>query len=434
VFRGNTNQGRSNMKKILVLFPNDWDKVELSRGKYQSEYSFIYEGSNLFTFPGFLQLLFFNTRKFIKRIAAKIRDEKIDAVLSSDEYIGAIIAAIVSKKTGLSGTDPAKIILAQHKYFSRLIQQEHCKEASVNCELIPQKITTKFKAKLPYPFFVKPVKGTFSLFANKVNNFENLKDHLTFNWYEHILLKAITRPFNHLIRDYTSLQENANFFIGEELIEGVQVTVDGYVHKGEVTICGVVDSIMFPNTNIFERFEYPSKLPSEVQYRMGIIVKNLIKGIGFRNAQFNVELFYNVNTNQLHIIEINPRLSYQFADLYENIDGTNTYQILIDLALGHTPKFSKGRGEFSRTASFVLRTFEGRKLRSVPEVRHIEEFNKRYHESNIKVYGKKGTKLSGEMKAIGSYRYGIVNVGAHSMLDLFSIYEDVLDSLPFSFK
>ena len=62
------------------------------------------------------------------------------------------------------------------------------------------------------------------------------------------------------------------------------------------------------------------------------------------------------------------------------------------------------------------------------------DFNRRYPESNIKIYGKKGTKLSSEMRAIGSYRYGIVNVGAHSLLDLFSIYEDVIDGLPFSFK
>jgi len=38
------------------------------------------------------------------------------------------------------------------------------------------------------------------------------------------------------------------------------------------------------------------------------------------------------------------------------------------------------------------------------------------------------------MRAIGSYRYGIVNVGAKSLLDLFAIYEDVKDSLPFAFK
>ena len=283
-------------------------------------------------------------------------------------------------------------------------------------------------------FLQKPVKGTFSLFAKKINSFKDLKEHMNFKWYEHILFSTIASPFNHLIDEYSDLNENANFFIGEELIEGVQVTVDGFVSNNDITICGVVDSIMFPGTDIFERFEYPSKLPMQVQQDMMKIVHNLIKGIGFSNAQFNVELFYNQEKDELHIIEINPRLSYQFGDLYENVDGLNTYQILLDLALGQRPSFEKAKGEFNYSASFVLRTFKGKKIKSIPEESHIRDFNKRYSESNIKVYGRKGTKLSSEMRAIGSYRYGIVNVGAHSLLDLFSIYEDVLDSLPFSFN
>lgn len=237
-----------------------------------------------------------------------------------------------------------------------------------------------------------------------------------------------------MLNDHANLSNDANFFVAEELIDGVQVTVDGFICNDQVTICGVVDSVMFPGTSIFERFEYPSKLPVIVQQRMTAITEKLIKGIGFRNAQFNVELFYNESADSLHIIEINPRLSYQFGDLYENVDGTNTYQILLDQALGKLPQFVNGNGQFNCTASFVLRTFEGKELQAVPKAEHINDFNRRYSESNIKVYGKVGNKLSDEMRAIGSYRYGIVNVGAHSLLDLFSIYEDVLDSLPFSFK
>ena len=191
---------------------------------------------------------------------------------------------------------------------------------------------------------------------------------------------------------------------------------------------------MFEGTNIFERFEYPSKLPRPIQERMEGIVTQLIQGMEIRQAQFNVELFYNEETDEIKIIEINPRLSYQFGNLYENVDGTNTYQVLLDLCLGRKPTFEKGAGSFVCTSSFVLRTFEGKKLDAVPHASEVDNFNVRYPESNIKIYGKKGTKLSSEMRAIGSYRYGIVNVGGKSYLDLFSIYEDVLDTLTFKFK
>lgn len=422
------------MLKVLVLFPNDWDRTEFTKEKYQNRYQFEYAGPELFKFPEVLQLPFFSTRRFIEKMVRKVKQEGFAAVLSSDEYIGAAIAAIVAKKTGLVGSDASKIILAQHKYHSRLMQQLYCPEGSVSCELIPQKIPQNFKAKLPYPFFVKPVKGTFSLFAKMVKTKADLHKHMAFNWYERLVLKTITRPFNQLIKDHSILEHNANYFVGEELMDGLQVTLDGYLYEKEVMICGIVDSVMFPGTNIFERFEYPSRLPETIQQRMQSIVKKLMQGFGFESAQFNVELFYNAQTDDIKIIEINPRLSYQFGDLYENVDGTNTYQVLLDLALGHKPGFTKDQGDFQHTASFVLRTFEGKELSSVPRDEDIESFNERYCESNIKVYGKKGTRLSSEMRAIGSYRYGIVNVGAHSLLDLFSIYEDVLDSLPFSFK
>lgn len=422
------------MKKVLVLFPNDWDIKEFSRQKYAGEYSFIYAGKNLFGFLDYFRLPFFNADAYVAKMVKLAKRLKVDAVLSTDEYIGAIIAAAVSNKLGLPGADPSRIILCQHKYYSRLAQQEYCPDAAVKCQLIPQNIDASFKSKLDYPFFVKPVKGTFSLFAKKVGSLQEMLQHFRFTWYEKIALKVIARPFNQLLRTYTGLEKDANFFIGEELIKGDQVTVDGFAFNGKVTVCGIVDSIMFEGTNIFERFQYPSRFPQEVTDRMEEIVIDLMEGIGVQNAQFNVELFYDHESDNIHIIEINPRLSYQFGDLYENVEGLNTYQVLLDLALGVKPNFIKGNGVFNHTASFVLRTFEGRELAGVPGQQHIDGFNSRYPESNIKIYGRKGTKLSSEMRAIGSYRYGIVNVGAHSLLDLFAIYEDVLDSLPFSFK
>jgi len=422
------------MKKILVLFPNDWDKTEFSKPRYAGLYKFVYYGNNLFSFPHFLKLPFINVSRIIEKLCKKVRTENFDSVLSSDEYIGAIIAAGVAKKLGLGGANPADIILSQHKYYCRLQQQINCPEASVDCQLIPQKIDDSFTSELAYPFFVKPVKGTFSLFAKKVNSAAELTKHLSFNWYERIVLRSITKPFNQLLRKFSALEYDANFFIGEELIDGVQVTLDGFVWENDVTICGIVDSIMFEGTNIFERFEYPSKLKPEVQERMNQIVSNLITGMKFDQLQFNVELFYNYELDSIHIIEINPRLSYQFGDLYENVDGMNTYQILLDLSQNKKPKFTKSAGQFEYTASFVLRTFKGKELKAIPQKGDIDDFNQRYPESNIRVYGKKGTKMSNEMRAIGSYRYGIVNVGAHSLLDLFAIFEDVKDSLPFKFK
>ena len=51
---------------------------------------------------------------------------------------------------------------------------------------------------------------------------------------------------------------------------------------------------------------------------------------------FNIEMMYDAATDRIGIIEINPRMASQFADLYEKVDGTNSYT--------HPARYRRGRG------------------------------------------------------------------------------------------
>jgi hypothetical protein len=410
------------------LYPNAWDTEAFAA---RDDIEFIYRGVDMFSFPGNLKLITFDAVRFAKDLASEFSDAELTGVLSSDEYIGAILAAEVARLLGLPGTVPARIVEAQHKYYSRIAQSKAVPEACPGFQLIPLTGLDKWTSELPWPFFTKPVKGTFSVFADKVDDKAALKKHMGFSVFERLLLRRVTRPFNDLLHALTDFEHDANHFIGEGLVFGDQVTVDGFAWDGEVTVMGVVDSVMFEGTHTFERFEYPSRLPAAVQERMGDLTRRLVAGIGFRQGQFNVELFYDWKTDKISVIEINPRLSYQFADLYEYIDGSNSYDVLLDLSRGVRPRFKKGAGPFQVCASFVLRTFAGRRLRAIPSEQDQDRFRSRYDEATIKIYGKPGTSMKGEMKALGSYRYGIINVAANSLLELFAIHQDALEQLPF---
>jgi len=432
------------MKRILVLFANDWDRGELERPKYRNDYQFLYEGTDFFKFPGALKLLSFRAGAYIDRLARRYAKAGLDGVLSSDEYVGAAIAAALARKLGLPGAEPGHIVVAQHKYYSRCRQREAVPEAVPGVALVPLPGRNRAGSARPpgssgsalsFPFFVKPVKGTFSLFAAKVQDEAALRRHLGFRFHERLLLRLLTRPFNDLIRALTDLELDANWFIGEELIEGVQVTLDGFAFEGDVQIMGVVDSVMFAGTSTFERFDYPSRmLPADVQASMADLATRLVRGLGFRQAQFNIEMFYDARKEAIKLIEINPRLSYQFADLYENVDGANTYDVLLALALGRKPEFRRGAGQYRFASSFVLRTFQGQRLLQVPAEKDVDAFMHQYGDARLRIYGRERQSLKGEMRALGSYRYGIVNVGAGSLLDLFAIYNDALEKLPFRFE
>ena len=415
---------------VLVLFPNAWDRVQFGHDKYRGEIEFLFHGEDLFSFPGNVKLLTFDAVGFVAEVCERFGD-RITGVLSTDEYVGAILAAAVAKRLGLPGNDPAAIITAQHKFYSRVTQRAVCPDAVPEAVLVPLSGLVEDDIGLSFPFFVKPVKGTFSLFAAKVDDFDGLKQHMGFNVFERLLLGRITRPFNELLRAYTELEHDADYFVGEGLMQGDQVTVDAFCHDGEVHVMGVVDSVMFPGTMIFERFEYPSRHHPRIQRRMVDATVALMKGLGITDGQWNVEFFYDRVSDEVKIIEVNPRLSYQFADLYEYIDGSNTYDVLLDLTLGRRPTYTQGAGEWACSASFVMRTFDGKRLLREPSEDEVAAFNARYADSTIKIYGKTGDSMKSEMKAIGSYRWAIFNTAAQSMIDLFAINEDALETLPF---
>jgi biotin carboxylase len=419
------------MKTILVLFPNDWDRAEFGRSKYEGKYRFVFYGDHLFKLPGALKLLSLNIHAVIDEIVLKYRNARIDGVLSTDEYIGVILAAVVAKRLRLPGPEPNRILVAQHKFYARKIQRRVVPSATPRFTLIPHH--PKINLPLSFPIFVKPVKGTYSILARRVEDFDDLRSYLRIGLLERFLYKKVTRPFNDLLRSYTSCQTDANHFLGEEVIAGMQVTVDGYAYRGKIEILGIVDSVMYPRTGAFERFEYPSRLGSGVQERLAALARSFIRGMKFEYGLFNIEMFYNPETGDAKIIEINPRISYQFADLYEKVDGFNMYDLLISLALGESPSFRRGKGDYRNSASFVLRTFQGRRLQASPDRDHVQRLRRQFEDARLMLYGQRGCSFAREMRMVGSFRYAVINMGAASPQDLVHQFKSARDQLPFHF-
>ena len=98
------------MKRILVLFAKDWDRLEFSRPEYRDRYEFIFEGFDLFRFPGNAQLLWFDVFGYVNRLAARFRRERLDGIVSNNEQFGALVAAVLAEKLGLPGNDPRTVI------------------------------------------------------------------------------------------------------------------------------------------------------------------------------------------------------------------------------------------------------------------------------------------------------------------------------------
>ena len=97
------------------------------------------------------------------------------------------------------------------------------------------------------PFLVKPVKSFFSIGVETIASPEALADiRARFARLDQFFL-----PLERLLQRFAGEEIGTKRLIAEELLKGEQVTVEGYAFQGEVTILGVVDSIMFPGTRDF---------------------------------------------------------------------------------------------------------------------------------------------------------------------------------------
>jgi hypothetical protein len=406
------------MKRILVLFPKEWDRLEFSRPEYASRYEFRYAGFDLFRFPGNLRLATFDVFRFVNQVIERFRGERIDGVFSNNEYFGALVAAVVAEKLGLPGNDPRVVLTAQHKFYARRRFAEIAPEASPRFAAFPYSVRSRGEFPFELPCFVKPVKATFSVLARRVDRFEELRRHLSFWPLEKYVIKRLVKPFNDLLPWYTDFRIDAHHMIAEELLAGVQVNIDGYVHEGRATVLGVIDENLYPGTYAFRSFEYPSSVPAATQARMVALAGKVLAGIGYRHGFFNLELAWDPASGQLRLIEINPRMASQLAYLYEWVDGLSPYHALLQLAAGETPRAERSAPRYRHAASFALRKFDGKPLAAHPTREQLERVRREHPEARLMLYLKRGTSLAREMKWLGSYRYAVVNMGAGSADDL----------------
>jgi hypothetical protein len=239
------------------------------------------------------------------------------------------------------------------------------------------------------------------------------------------------KPFNQLITRYTSFAHDGGYLIAEGVLRGKQVTIEGCAFRGDFAIVGVVDSIMFPDTISFQRFDYPSSLDERIQWRMSDIAIRFMRAIDFDNGLFNIEMMYDEDKDAIHIIEVNPRMCPQFADLMEKVNGINTYEIALDIAAGRRPTLASDSARYGAAASLVSRTFEDKLVKRVPTRDELIRFGERFPDARLKILCREGHRLSEELQDGKSYRYALLHLGGESREHVLARYAEALRSLDF---
>jgi hypothetical protein len=368
-----------------------------------------------------------------KRIAAY--DFSPDAIISWWDYPSTCLAAWLKQKSDLYGASLESVLRCEHKYWSRCEQKAVIPEATPEFQAVnPFADNPRDQLALSFPFWIKPVKSVASRLAMKVD------DEKDFARAMEIMRNKIRRygePFNEVLR-HVELPEDIRGVDGlwciaeKSIAAGAQCTLSGYVFDGTVHHYGIVDSINYTHVPSFFRYEYPSRLPEKVKRRIYALGKKVIERIGYDNQAFNIEFYYNRDTDHIWLLEINPRISQSHAECYKRVDGMSNLKIVVDLGLGRAPHVPHRQGDAAVSAKGFFRHFCDGIVKKAPSREEIEHVQRMVPETIIFWDAPEGIRLS-EMPDQDSYSYnlGIIYLSADSREQLMQKYIRVLEDLPY---
>jgi hypothetical protein len=291
---------------------------------------------------------------------------------------------------------------------------------------------------LPYPFWLKPVRSVLSHLGFRINNATEFHNSIA------RIRQGIARyaePFNYLLH-FAKLPEHVAAVDGYHCIAEAmiasrhQCTFEGYVYTGDVQVYGAIDSLREgPNESCFSCYRYPSALPQPVQQRMVEITKRVLIHIGYDNAPFNVEFFWDEEADRIWLLEINTRISKSHCPLFYLVDGEYHHQVMIDIALGNRPAFPHRQGRFTCAAKFMLRRYEDALVTRVPTPEEINRITTLWPDVIVQIPVQEGMHLS-QLHDQDSYSYeiAVLFMGADDHQSLLEKYRQCRDMLPLEFS
>jgi len=436
------------MTRVLIALPTAWDARQLAAAaSVRNSYDLVFAQPTNTSWTAD-----FDPRAWVDR-AAQTWAGRVQGVFSSCDYPGAVVAAALAQALGLPGAAPAAVLRSGHKLAARRIQQRVAPQATPRFSFVAPHdepagsagaAAPTLGAGVGFPCFIKPVKGCFSLLAQRLEDAAALRRYLAQPAARADLdeyLAVFGRQLAAWGADDSELCASpaaarcGRGFVAEELLSGDQVTVEGHVSGGRVALLGVTDSVLHPRTGSLVRFDYPSCLEPDVQARLFATSAAVVTALGLDQTLFNVELMVERGSGRIGIIEVNPRMCGQFADLYEKVDGVHGYEVALHLATGRPPPARRG-GRCAAASSVPLRVFEPVLVERVPNAADIAAAEALFPGTLVWNEVAAGQALTdftwGEDGH--SARYGVINLGGASRDDVLARSEQVQARLGYRFR
>lgn len=373
------------------------------------------------------------------RTILKDFSDPVDGLICHWDFPAISLAAILCEEFDLKGPSLEAVTKCSHKYWSRLEQAKAAPDNVPDFSLIDPFADDPLESlSLDFPFWMKPIKGYSSALGFQIKDENEFRDAI-----EEVRekIRRIGDPFNDILKRLDLPEEvgkaTGNHMLAEQLMQGVEFAPEGSVSNGHFAVHGVVDMVRGENRKSFQRYEYPSQVPRKIQQRGIEVAEKVLKQMEFDNGCFNMEFFWNKKTDELLIIEINPRVSQSHCYQFEKVDGASNHEIAIHVALGDTPEFEPGAGPFNHAAKFMLRLYRqgDARVTRIPSDKELKKLRERFPDAEVLLLVEEDQKLS-ELLDQDAYSYVLaeVYVAGDTAQEMRDKYQQAVDMLPFEFE
>ncbi|GAA1366474.1 ATP-grasp domain-containing protein [Streptomyces beijiangensis] len=362
-------------------------------------------------------------------------DGTIDAIVGYWDFPVSTLVPLLAERYGTRSTSLESIVKCEHKYWSRLEQEKAVKEHPRFGRVDLSASDPRPPEGMSFPMWLKPALSYSSELAFGVKNQEEfgaavaeIRDGIS----------RVGRPFDHILDQLDLPPEmegvGGQVCLAEESLTGIQVAVEGYVHNGEVTVYGVLDSINYPDSSSFLRHQYPSTLPAPVVQRLHDVSQRVIKQIGMDSATFSIEYFYDPGADALNLLEINPRHSQSHAELFEYVDGVPNHHHMISLALDKDPGVTRSAGPYRVAAKWYYRWFADGVVHGVPDQEAVRRIEREIPGVRVDMVPEEGQRLS-RMPEQDSYSFEVAHIftGGDSEEEMREKFDRCVASLHLAF-
>ncbi len=165
-----------------------------------------------------------------------------------------------------------------------------------------------------FPLIVKPVRSSGGRGITVVHDstlLANALDHARETCVDHVLI--------------------------EEYINGQQLTIEGIIQDGKLTVSMVTDRLVAKEPHVATCAHLtPSDLPEPVQRQVQVEVTKLLTSLGVRSTIFDADVIWD--GDRVWILELSPRLGGNgLTHLWPIATGVDIIKCAIQLAIGEKP-------------------------------------------------------------------------------------------------